>query len=72
MKINQVIIMKKIRVCSFCGNMRIHGISILEQWMCAECEEKLLHMDLEDPSYEENKEKIKDIWKTHYVLTKKP
>lgn len=63
--------MKKLRVCSFCGNVRLHGISILEQWMCSECEEELLNMNDQDPAYEENKEKIKAIWQTHYLLNRK-
>lgn len=65
-----VINMKKVRVCSFCSNMRINGIAILEQWMCNECEEKLLNTNIEDPIYDQNKEQIKNIWKGHYILSK--
>lgn len=63
--------MKKLRVCSFCGDVRLHGVAILEQWMCSECEEKLLNTDVNDPAYQDNKDKMKAIWKTHYLLSRR-
>ena len=60
--------MKKMRACSFCGNMRMKGISILEQWMCSECENKLLEMEVEHPYYQYHIDQIKNIWKSHYLI----
>ncbi|MCR1899544.1 sigma factor G inhibitor Gin [Irregularibacter muris] len=70
-KLKWVMDMKKMKTCGFCGSMRIKGLYVLSQWMCSECEEKLLQSSSEDPDYEDNVNKVKNAWKSHCLVNKK-
>jgi len=59
---------KKIKMCILCGNMRIQGYKVLEQWVCDQCESDLLDTDVEHPYYQYYMESVKNMWKSHYLI----
>ena len=60
--------MQKLRPCCVCGNMRVYGINILNQWICGECEKNLLKIEGTHIFYDYYIEEVKNIWENYYLL----
>ena len=48
--------------CIFCGQVNEAGIYLWDKMICSNCVTQLLKLQIEDPTYEYYKDKIKAIW----------
>jgi len=48
--------------CIVCGETKEEGISIWNQFICSECEQEMIHTEVEDKRYSYFINKLKTIW----------
>jgi predicted nucleic acid-binding Zn ribbon protein len=48
--------------CIVCGEAKEEGISIWNQFICSECEQEMIHTEVEDKRYSYFINKLKTIW----------
>lgn len=48
--------------CIVCGESKELGIRIFSQFLCAECEQEIVHTDVEDEKYPYYIDRMKQIW----------
>lgn len=54
--------------CILCERQKQHGIHILDSFLCKECEREIIHLEPENPAYEEKVKKLRKL-KGHTLLS---
>ncbi|MFD0870374.1 Inhibitor of sigma-G Gin [Chlamydia abortus] len=49
-------------ICIICGQQREDGIHIISQFICAACEEEIVHTDVQDEKYPFFIHQLRQIW----------
>ncbi|MDB5052361.1 MAG: Inhibitor of sigma-G Gin [Bacilli bacterium] len=48
--------------CIICGQMKPHGIVIISEFICENCEAEIVHTDVQDAKYPFFIHQLKQIW----------
>lgn len=48
--------------CMICGNLHMEGIRIRGKLICSACEKELVGIQVDEPLYDDYKERVKSIW----------
>ncbi|MBX5437307.1 MAG: sigma factor G inhibitor Gin [Alicyclobacillaceae bacterium] len=48
--------------CIVCGRQQTRGIFVCGQFICSECEQAIVHTDVEDEKYQHYVDCMKRIW----------
>lgn len=50
------------KICIVCGEQKILGLSIWEQFICSQCEEEIVRTEVEDEKYPFFIHQMRKIW----------
>lgn len=52
----------ELETCIICQQQKPQGIRIFGQFLCTECEQEIVHTDVEDARYAHYIDRMKQIW----------
>lgn len=55
--------------CIFCGQTTEEGIHLRGRLICSECERKLVNTKVDEPAYQDYKQRLKIIWHNNLPKT---